>query len=320
MKHKILILFLSFIVIGNQNSYSQTTNYEITVADCVGSEGGLGTLDKEIRKEQDDKVKQLIEAAAKKAAKKVATTSIKAMAKSIAKKQYLKDGYSEKDAEQLAENVGKKAEKSAEDAADAAEDAAESAGDAIEDIAGDGFEAVAEGAADAVAEMGLEVAVELATDPTPIGAAIAIGTMVTQAIWESFKHNAYGKPKTIYIDTEKAKKPGGYRLHVGEHIIVVATEKAYDQPRIILHSRNKKSWWKGIVKFDRRDTSKWEEVVCTSGGKIVSANYITDELLNQKNYHVTLSAAKSFGVHTNMYAIRNFPLLGKDHDWHFFYF
>ncbi len=119
----------------------------------------------------------------------------------------------------------------------------------------------------------------------------------------------------IYIDIEKAKN-GGYILDLPDtkHLSVMALPKAYDEPRLVLeHSSG--GWWKALVKFKQSDPTYWEEIVCVTEGKTTSANYLTSDLAT--DYIVTISYAKDFGKHTNMYSIRNLENFGQDHDWYF---
>ncbi len=227
-------------------------------------------------------------------AKKLTTKAVKAVVKKavkqIIKSKKLKEG------------------ETLEDADSAGEDAAEAVGE-------DSSEAVGEAIGEAAAEMGMEVGTELATDPTPVGlASVAVSVAIT-AIWDSFKENVKGNPDPIYIDIEKAKN-GGYILNLPDtwHLSVMALPKAYDEPRLVLnHSSG--GWWKALVKFKQSDPTYWEEIVCVTEGKTTSANYLTSDLAT--DYIVTISYAKDFGAHTNMYSIRNLENFGQDHDWYF---
>jgi len=277
MKLNYLILFL---LCSSVNLFAQ----EITVADCTNSSGTAVT--------------KLETKAEKKIAKKAATTVAKKAIKAIVKKIKLKNGASEAEAEQAGTEAGENA--TMEGAESGSEAAAEAAGEAL---------------GEAAAEFGAEVSVELATDPSPIGLATVAVSAAIDAIWESFKENAEGHPEPIYIDIERAKK-GAYKLKLPDtyNLMVLATPKAYDTPRIILN-HGKNGWWKGLVKFKQNDPSWWEEIVCVTTGKVTSANYLTPELW--EDYIVTISYAKDFGAHTNMYSIRNLENFGQDHDWYF---
>jgi len=277
MKLNYLILFL---LCSSVNLFAQ----EITVADCTNSSGTVVT-----------KVATMAE---KKIAKKAATFVAKKAIKAIVKKIELNNGASKAAAEQTSTNVSEAATSGSVESG--SEAAAEAAGEAL---------------GEAAAEFGAEVSVELATDPSPIGLATVVVSAAIDAIWESFKENAEGHPTPIYIDIERAKK-GAYKLKLPDtdKLMVLATPKAYDTPRIILN-HDKYGWWKGLVKFKQNDSSWWEEIVCVTTGKVTSANYLTPELW--EDYIVTISYAKDAGVHTNMYSIRNLENFGQDHDWYF---
>ena len=228
------------------------------------------------------------------AAEAVTKAAMKAVAKKgvkeLIKLKKLKEGATESEAEDTADEVS--------DAL--TEETAEATGDAV---------------GEAAAELGMEVGTELATDPTPVGlATVAVSAAIT-AIWTSFKDNVKGNPSPIYIDIEKAKN-GGYILNLPDtkHLSVLALPKAYDSPRIILNHSND-GWWKALVKFKQTDPTYWEEIVCVTSGKTTSANYLNPDLAT--DYIVTISYAKDWGAHTNMYSIRNLENFGRDHDWYF---
>ena len=228
------------------------------------------------------------------AAEAVTKAAMKAVAKKgvkeLIKLKKLKEGATESEAEDTADEVS--------DAL--TEETAEATGDAV---------------GEAAAELGMEVGTELATDPTPVGlATVAVSAAIT-AIWTSFKDNVKGNPSPIYIDIEKAKN-GGYILNLPDtkNLSVLAVPKAYDSPRIVLNHSND-GWWKGLVKFKQTDPTYWEEIVCVTKGKTTSANYLNPDLAT--DYIVTISYAKDFGAHTNMYSIRNLENFDRDHDWYF---
>ena len=228
------------------------------------------------------------------AAEAVTKAAMKAVAKKgvkeLIKLKKLKEGATESEAEDTADEVS--------DAL--TEETAEATGDAV---------------GEAAAELGMEVGTELATDPTPVGlATVAVSAAIT-AIWTSFKDNVKGNPSPIYIDIEKAKN-GGYILNLPDtkHLSVLALPKAYDSPRIILNHSND-GWWKALVKFKQTDPTYWEEIVCVTSGKTTSANYLNPDLAT--DYIVTISYAKDWGAHTNMYSIRNLENFDRDHDWYF---
>ena len=114
---------------------------------------------------------------------------------------------------------------------------------------------------------------------------------------------------------EKAKN-GGYILNLPDtkNLSVLAVPKAYDSPRLVLNHGND-GWWKGLVKFKQTDPTYWEEIVCVTSGKTTSANYLNPDLAT--DYIVTISYAKDWGAHTNMYSIRNLENFDSDHDWYF---
>lgn len=194
-------------------------------------------------------------------------------------------------------------------------EAEEAADDAAEDVADETAEAAGDAVGEAAAELGMEVGAELATDPSPVGLATVAVTAAITAIWDSFKDNVKGNPSPIYIDIEKAKN-GGYILNLPDtkNLSVLALPKAYDSPRIVLNHSND-GWWKGLVKFKQTDPTYWEEIVCVTKGKTTSANYLNPDLAT--DYIVTISYAKAWGAHTNMYSIRNLENFGRDHDWYF---
>jgi len=228
------------------------------------------------------------------AAKIVTKAAAKAVAKNVVKQliksKKMSEGESAAEAEDAATDVSEVLE----------DETAEAAGDAVGEVA---------------AEMGMEASLELATDPTPVGlASVAVSAAIT-AIWTAFKDNVKGNPKPIYIDIEKAKN-GGYILNLPDtkHLSVLALPKAYDSPRIILNHSND-GWWKALVKFKQTDPTYWEEIVCVTSGKTTSANYLNPDLAT--DYIVTISYAKDWGAHTNMYSIRNLENFDRDHDWYF---
>ena len=219
-------------------------------------------------------------------------------------------------AKEVAKNVVKqliKSKKMSEgESAAEADDAASDVSDILED---ETAEAAGDAVGEVAAEMGMEVSLELATDPTPVGLATVAVTAAITAIWTSFKDNVQGNPKPIYIDIEKAKN-GGYILNLPDtkNLSVLAIPKVYDSPRIILNHGND-GWWKGLVKFKQTDPTYWEEIVCVTTGKTTSANYFNPDLAT--DYIVTISYAKDYGAHTNMYSIRNLENFDRDHDWYF---
>lgn len=256
---------------------SFTGAQEITVADCTNSS------DTSV----DDEAKKATTTIAKAAAKQVVKKAVKQLVKS----------------KKLAEG--------------ASEEAAESAGEEAAESAGEGAaEAVGEAVGEAAAELGAEVALEVATDPTPVALASIAVTAAIDAIWLDFKENCEGHPTPIFIDIVKAKGFSGYYLNLpdSDDILCIALPKAYDRPRLIIN-HGTSGWWKALVKFDKNNPTVWEEVVCITTGKTTSANYLDSDL--SENYIVTISEAKDFGAHTNMYSIRNLENFGQDHDWYF---
>ena len=150
---------------------------------------------------------------------------------------------------------------------------------------------------------------------------------LVDAIETAFRNNAYGNPFHVQIHQDKAKQKGGYlwqpnystdpnQPQWGEDVLTIkATKKAGKTARITLHSVDKITWWKGLVKFKKSDKNNWTEIVCNYNDvKTVSNSF---EFADVQNDYIILSKAKAFGIHTNMYHFVNFDKLDQNYDWSF---
>ena len=198
-------------------------------------------------------------------------------------------------------------------------------------ISGDGkptAEIVTESIKDAVG-IALSTA-EVLLDPLDPLAWMELTADVTEAIVDAietaFRNNAYGNPFHVQIKQNLAKEKSGYLWQVnygsktqpswGEDVITVkATPKSGDQARITLHSVDKITWWKGLVKFKKSDDNDWSEIACNYDNvKSVTNSFAFADV---NNNYIILSKAKTAGVHTNMYHIVNFDKLDQNYDWSF---
>jgi len=148
------------------------------------------------------------------------------------------------------------------------------------------------------AEVALEV-VELAAD-------------TVEAIAEAFEEWPMGSPKPIKIPWDSLMKtPKSWQGYDGDTIFMT---RKRGSGKFVFQQTFLTSW-KGIVAFDKKDTNKWAEVFCLSGDDNSMTSTINTAI--GKTHYISLSKAKAFGVHTNMYLIGNWADAPEGYDYFF---
>ena len=141
--------------------------------------------------------------------------------------------------------------------------------------------------------------------------AIAATAQAVDYVNNQFANNAMGAPNAIKIPWEE----------LGTHETILSLSDDYIGIRRIPASagltgielpsgtsgklvlEQKGTWWKAIVAFDKRNTNLWKEIACLQDNRKAMMIDLKPGMA-EENF-VVLSKAKTFGVHTNMYAISN---------------
>ena len=102
----------------------------------------------------------------------------------------------------------------------------------------------------------------------------------------------------------------------GDTIIIERKPKQHGnshQVSLTLKAAESITWWKAIT-LHTAENNFDSEVANTQDSRHEDMGLITYEKMC--NYFVVLSKAKAWGVHTNVYWIKNSYALTPDHDWH----
>lgn len=143
-------------------------------------------------------------------------------------------------------------------------------------------------------------------------ATIEVAADVVEAVADAFENNQYGVPKSVEIPwnnlNETPMEWYGFDGDIIDMYRVSGTGK-------LNFKQSNSDWWKGVVIFEKEDTNKWYEVMCLYDNQEEMTMDITPGL--SKVSHITLSKAKAFGVHSNMYAITNWNKADTNYDYYF---
>ncbi len=154
-------------------------------------------------------------------------------------------------------------------------------------------------------------------------AAAEAGIKVTEAvldnIWKYTGMNDKAYVHAFYVDVIAAGTSAGhvFKGQDGDIIVIKKRPKQRTSKDNYYHFTLKQpngNWWKAINAI-RTDNVFDHEMVSVSGSDY--SNKVIVDYNEMFNYYIVLSKAKGFGVHTNMYWIKNSFDLSPDYDWTF---
>ena len=138
---------------------------------------------------------------------------------------------------------------------------------------------------------------------------------ILSAVADAFKEHQYGAPKGNLIPWEIINQGKPYLFNGSDGDVILITSQP-GTGKLQFQQGKDMTWWKGIVVFEKKDPNNWREILClVNDKKVMSVNNISPDLGN--DYHVVLSKAKTFGVHTNMYLIENWGQASTNMDYTF---
>lgn len=142
--------------------------------------------------------------------------------------------------------------------------------------------------------------------------AVEVAAEVTESIAKVFGKHQMGKPQAVNIPWNQITEEGVvWNGHDHDRIIMKRTpgtgRLTFAQP--------KHTWWKGLVAFKKSDTNHWDEVACLQDGHRTMTIDFNPGIAN--DYYITLSKAKTLGVHSNMYMINNWGDADMKYDYVF---
>ena len=162
-------------------------------------------------------------------------------------------------------------------------------------------------AAEVVEEMAEEApAVELAA------LAVQVVAEVTEAIAKMFEANQMGSPQAVNIPWNTITKEGVFWDGSDGDTIIMKRTPGTGRLTFAQHNL---TWWKGLVAFKKSDTNHWDEVACLQDDHKTMTIDFNPGIAN--DYYITLSKAKTAGVHTNMYMINNWADADMNYDYVF---
>jgi|GEM_PF-5866392 len=140
---------------------------------------------------------------------------------------------------------------------------------------------------------------------------------VVAEIAEAYGGHPYGSPEIINIpwnNIESGDSLKSSTLTLSDGDTILMRRKAGGTGKFTFEQVNL-TWWKGIVAFPKDDVTKWYEIVCLQDDR-KACTFTLNPALSQTHY-ITLSKAKTAGVHTNMYLIENWGAAPTDYDYQF---
>ena len=143
-------------------------------------------------------------------------------------------------------------------------------------------------------------------------AAVEVTAEITEAIAEAFENNPMGDPKPVAIPWHDIGPTG--KLWTGYDGDTILMTKTPGTGQLIFQQTNL-TWWKGIVTFDKSDTKKWAEIACLQDDNNSMTLTVNPSIAH--DYWISLSKAKTAGVHTNMYLISNWADASTAYDYVF---
>jgi hypothetical protein len=143
-------------------------------------------------------------------------------------------------------------------------------------------------------------------------AVVEVTAKVVGAIADAFKAHSMGSPTPIAINWNAMnEKPRYWKGGDGDTVVMTRTPGTGK----LTFAQTGLTWWKGIVAFSKSDTNKWWEIACLQDKRTAMTMTLTPSLAN--THYITLSKAKTFGVHTNMYLITNWSDADTRYDYTF---
>lgn len=141
------------------------------------------------------------------------------------------------------------------------------------------------------------------------------------AIWKVTGMDVKPYVHAFYVDVEAASKKGGFLFNGadGDKIIVYRKPKQRTAKSNLYHLtllQPRGNWWKAITTHRKPNTFD-HEIASVTGTRFEDKKLV--DYADMVNYYVVLSKAKGFGVHTNMYWIKNSYDLTPDYDWVFYW-
>jgi len=171
-------------------------------------------------------------------------------------------------------------------------------------------------AAESVERTSASMVMEIDDQPAAVVglAAVAVTAAVVNAIAKEFEGNQMGNPQPVRIPwNDLTETPMQWYGSDGD-IIEMSRKKGTGN--LYFSQENDSYWWKGLVAFDHSDTNKWYELMCLyDQTQKHMTMQITPSLAD--SHYITLSKAKAFGVHTNMYLITNWEDASTSYDYVF---
>ena len=144
-------------------------------------------------------------------------------------------------------------------------------------------------------------------------AVVEVTAQVVQLVAAAFEANQMGNPKPIALPWDEMDGSGKYYSgYDGDNIAMVRKPGGTGKP--IFRQQNL-TWWSGIVAFNKNDTNKWYEVACLQDDHNAMSLQITPEIAD--THYISLSKAKTAGVHTNMYLVTNWGDADTSYDYEF---
>ena len=144
-------------------------------------------------------------------------------------------------------------------------------------------------------------------------AGVEVAAEITEAIAEAFENNAMGNPTPFEIPWNDIGASPMYWPGDGYEDTIYMT-KTPGTGQLIFQQTNL-TWWKGIVTFDKSDTNKWAEIACLQDDNNSMTLTINPAIANDQ--WISISKAKTAGVHSNMYLITNWADASTAYDYVF---
>lgn len=145
-------------------------------------------------------------------------------------------------------------------------------------------------------------------------AALAVETVaeVTEVVAKLFAANQMGSPQAVDIPWNTITREG--LLWDGSDGDTIIMKRTPGTGRLTFAQHNL-TWWKGLVAFKKNNTNHWDEVACLQDDHKVTTLDFNPGIANE--YYITLSKARTAGVHTNMYMINNWAAADMNYDYVF---
>ena len=135
---------------------------------------------------------------------------------------------------------------------------------------------------------------------------------VTELVAESFANHAMGSPKPTEIPWQDISSSPKFWAVSDEDTIYMTKKRGTGQ---LIFQQTNLTWWKGIVTFNKTNTNSWMEIACLQDDNNSMTLTINPSIAHDQ--WISLSKAKTAGVHTNMYLITNWAEASPAYDYVF---